>query len=69
MQRTAGHQRDVRPVLGVEDEGVLHIRFVTVGLNSYLIEVVDVGGGVVVLSAVALLVKQSDAAVEDIDGT
>ena len=67
VERTAGHQRDVRAVVGVENEGVLHIGLVAAGLDTYLKWIVYVWRRVVVLPTVALLVEQSDAAVEDID--
>ena len=39
VHREVGHHGNVRAVLWVEDEGMLHIAFVAVGLNAYFIEV------------------------------
>ena len=56
-------------MVGVEDEGVLHVGFVAAGLNTYLKRIVDVGRRVAVLPTVALLVEHADAAVEDVNRT
>ena len=37
MHRGIAHDGDVRAVFRIEDEGVLHIAFVTIGLHTYLI--------------------------------
>ena len=37
VHRGITHHSDVRAVLRVEDEGMLHIAFVTVGLYTYFI--------------------------------
>ena len=38
VHREVGHQGNVRAVLMVEDEGMLHVSLIAVGLYTYIVE-------------------------------
>ena len=69
VHRHVTHQGYVSAVLRIDDEGVLHVALVTVGLDAYLVEVMGVGRCMMRLSALAFLLDHSDAAVKHVMGT
>ena len=60
------HEGEVGAVFGMEDEGVLHVGFVAVGLHTDGVQMVVVGRRVVCLSAVSVFLQQGEPAMEEV---
>ncbi len=69
MHRGRGHPGDVGAVGGVEDEGMLHVTLVAMGVEVDAVDGISLmveHTAVVGLTALALLVEQGQSAVEDV---
>ena len=66
VHRGVAHDGDVGAVLSIEDEGVLHVAVVAVGLDAYLIQTVGAGRSMMRLSTLTLLFHHADATVEHV---
>ena len=66
MERSIDNHCNVRPVFGIQDVGMLHVSLVAIGLDADAVAGQWGSGSRVLLPSRAVLVQESQAAVEDI---
>ena len=66
VHRGITHHGNVRAVLRIEDEGMLHVALIAVCLDTNLVKMMYVRSSMVCLSTLALLLHHADTTVEDV---